>query len=164
MTILVLFYSFDVNKQDMLQLATLCYLLLFIYFSDSTSKIRPLFDAHVLNGDTFNVTVKPVPPGGGGLAYYENPSVDGRRKGAFYINTQNLKAQKKFQATTLTIHEALPGHHLQLSFNKHSPIPSFLRLASIPGFRIRAILVMKKYKNRFYQKISITKNVRERFG
>lgn len=93
-----------------------------------------------MNTDTFNVTVKPVPPGGGGLAYYSKPSVDGRRKGSFYINTQNLKAQKKFQATTLTIHEALPGHHLQLSFNKHSPIPSFLRLASIrfPGFRIRA--------------------------
>lgn len=95
--------------------------------SDSKSKIRPLFDEHVLNSDTFNVTVKPVPPGGGGLAYYSKPSVDGRRKGSFYINTQNLKAQKKFQATTLTIHEALPGHHLQLSFNKHSPIPSFLR-------------------------------------
>ena len=137
MTILVLFRSFDVNNQDVLQLETL-HQLLFIYFSDSKSKIRPLFDEHVLNSDTFNVTVKPVPPGGGGLAYYSNPSVDGRRKGSFYINTQNLKAQKKFQATTLTIHEALPGHHLQFSFNKHSPIPSFLRLASIPGFRIRA--------------------------
>ena len=47
-----------------------------------TSKLEPLFDEYVLNNDTYNVTIKPTPPGSGGLAYYDEPSVDGRRKGA----------------------------------------------------------------------------------
>ena len=98
-----------------------------IIFSEATLKLHPLFDEHVLNRDTFNVSVKPTPPDGGGLAYYNGPSVDGRRVGAFYLNTQNLKAQRKYLATTFAIHEANPGHHLQTSFNKHSPIPAFLR-------------------------------------
>ena len=70
-----------------------------IIFSEATSKLHPLFDEHVLNSDTFNVSVKPTPPDGGGLAYYNGPSVDGRRVGAFYLNTQNLKAQRKYLAT-----------------------------------------------------------------
>jgi len=95
--------------------------------SDATSKLQPLFDDNVLNSDTYNVSIKPMPPGSGGLAYYNEPSVDGRRKGAFFLNTQNVKANKKFEANSLTLHESNPGHHLQFSFNKHSPIPIFLR-------------------------------------
>ena len=100
---------------------------LFESFSDALSKLEPLFDEYVLNRDTYNVSVKPIPPGGGGLAYYSPPSVDSRRKGAFYLNTINFKAHKKFEANSLTLHEANPGHHLQFAFNKYSPIPTFLR-------------------------------------
>jgi len=95
--------------------------------SDATSKLEPIFDEHVLNIDTYNVSIQPVPPGGGGLAYYNAPTVDGRRLGAFFLNTQNLKSNKKFEANSLTLHESNPGHHLQFSFNKHSPLPIFLR-------------------------------------
>ena len=98
-----------------------------IHFSDATSKLEPIFDEHVLNSDTYNVSIQPVPPGGGGLAYYNAPTVDGRRLGAFFLNTQNLKSNKKFEANSLTLHESNPGHHLQFSFNKHSPLPIFLR-------------------------------------
>ena len=101
--------------------------IFFLLFSDAASKLKPLFDENVLNSDTYNVSIKPIPPGSGGLAYYNSPSVDGRRKGAFFLNTQNIKANKKFEANSLTLHESNPGHHLQMSFNKHSPIPIFLR-------------------------------------
>ena len=101
--------------------------IFFLLSSDAASKLKPLFDENVLNSDTYNVSIKPIPPGSGGLAYYNSPSVDGRRKGAFFLNTQNIKANKKFEANSLTLHESNPGHHLQMSFNKHSPIPIFLR-------------------------------------
>merc|ERR1712008_164378 len=101
--------------------------------SDATSKLEPIFDEHVLNSDTYNVSIQPVPPGGGGLAYYNSPTADGRRLGTFFLNTQNLKSNKKFEANSLTLHESNPGHHLQFSFNKHSPLPisqaNMLRLA-----------------------------------
>lgn len=46
-------------------------------------------------------------------AYYEPGSPDGNRPGVFYINTHNLKAQPRFITETLSIHEAVPGHHFQ---------------------------------------------------
>jgi uncharacterized protein (DUF885 family) len=56
------------------------------------------------------------------------PIADGRRKGAFFLNTANIKGLKKFETMSLTLHEGNPGHHTQFSFNKHSPIPEFLRV------------------------------------
>ena len=40
---------------------------------------------------------------------------DGSRPAVFYINADNLKRQPKFGVETLSIHEAVPGHHFQLS-------------------------------------------------
>jgi uncharacterized protein (DUF885 family) len=51
-------------------------------------------------------------------AFYQPPSADGSRPGIFYINTYNLKAQPKFGMTTLSLHEASPGHHFQVSIQQ----------------------------------------------
>lgn len=48
-------------------------------------------------------------------ASYQVGSRDGARPGIFYINTHNLKAQPKWGMMTLSLHEASPGHHFQLS-------------------------------------------------
>ncbi len=88
-------------------------------------KLDALFDDILINNDTRHLDLLKSP--GGGAAYYNFPSADGRRKGAFYINLDNLDALKRFEAVSLTLHEGNPGHHMQFSFNKHSPIPDFLR-------------------------------------
>ena len=49
---------------------------------------------------------------------YQAPSPDGRRPGIFYINTHNLKAQPRFGLETLSLHEASPGHHFQISIQQ----------------------------------------------
>ena len=51
-------------------------------------------------------------------ASYQSPAPDGSRPGIFYINTHNLKAQPKFIMETLSIHEASPGHHFQISIQQ----------------------------------------------
>jgi uncharacterized protein (DUF885 family) len=51
-------------------------------------------------------------------AFYQPPSADGSRPGIFYVNTYNLKAQPKFGMTTLSLHEASPGHHFQISIQQ----------------------------------------------
>jgi uncharacterized protein (DUF885 family) len=51
-------------------------------------------------------------------AFYQPPSGDGSRPGIFYVNTYNLKAQPKFGMTTLSLHEASPGHHFQISIQQ----------------------------------------------
>lgn len=60
-------------------------------------------------------------------AMYQSPSADGSRPGIFYINTYNLQSQPKFGMETLSLHEAAPGHHFQISIQQE--------LTSLPKFR-----------------------------
>jgi uncharacterized protein (DUF885 family) len=60
-------------------------------------------------------------------ASYQQPSADGSRPGVFYVNTHNLKAQPKFGMETLSLHEASPGHHFQVSVQQE--------LEGVPRFR-----------------------------
>jgi uncharacterized protein (DUF885 family) len=60
-------------------------------------------------------------------ASYQQASADGSRPGIFYVNTFNLKAQPKFGMETLSLHEASPGHHFQISIQQE--------LENLPKFR-----------------------------
>jgi uncharacterized protein (DUF885 family) len=48
-------------------------------------------------------------------AYYEDGSLAASRPGEFYANTYDLKSRPKWEMEALTAHEAVPGHHLQIS-------------------------------------------------
>ncbi|QQX78822.1 DUF885 domain-containing protein [Shewanella sp. KX20019] len=68
-------------------------------------------------------------------ASYESPAVDGSRPGVFYINTYNLKAQPKWGTTTLSLHEAAPGHHFQIAIKQElSGVPEFQRFGNYTAF------------------------------
>jgi uncharacterized protein (DUF885 family) len=58
---------------------------------------------------------------------YHGASADGTRPGIFYVNTHNLKAQPIFGMETLSLHEAAPGHHFQVSIQQE--------LTGLPRFR-----------------------------
>ena len=51
----------------------------------------------------------------GGMAYYTAPSPDGSRHGTFYFNATDPSLWTRFALAPTTFHEAIPGHHLQLS-------------------------------------------------
>ncbi len=48
-------------------------------------------------------------------AYYMPGSIDAARPGIFYANTYDLKSRPKWEMEALTVHEAMPGHHLQIA-------------------------------------------------
>jgi len=56
-------------------------------------------------------------------------SYDSRTAGFYWVNTYNLSSRTLYTIPALTAHEAVPGHHLQISLNNELPktIPSFRR-------------------------------------
>ena len=70
-----------------------------------------------------SVQIKRVPPEiqeGASQGYYNAPSLDGSRPGIYWINLTDTANWPKFGLPTLTYHEAIPGHHLQISLQQES--------------------------------------------
>jgi uncharacterized protein (DUF885 family) len=69
-------------------------------------------------------------------AYYQAGAPSAGRPGCYFVNTYNLHARPKWEMEALTLHEAVPGHHLQISlaqemegqpeFRKHAGYSAFV--------------------------------------
>jgi uncharacterized protein (DUF885 family) len=68
-------------------------------------------------------------------AYYMPGAADAGRPGYFYANTYDLRARPKWEMEALTVHEAVPGHHLQISLAQElDNVPEFRRHAGFTAF------------------------------
>ncbi|WP_188063623.1 DUF885 domain-containing protein [Sphingobium sp. KCTC 72723] len=77
------------------------------------------------------VTIQAGAPGG----YYQNASLDGSRPAIYYINLRDTFDRPKFGLATLAHHEAVPGHHLQVSVALESEsIPIIRRRGGYSGY------------------------------
>lgn len=66
---------------------------------------------------------------------YQPATPDGSRRGVFYVNTFNLRAQPKFGMETLYLHEAEPGHHFQISLQQEvESLPRFRRFGGYTAY------------------------------
>lgn len=48
-------------------------------------------------------------------AYYQSGSTEAGRPGTYFVNTYKLKSRPKWDMEALSLHESVPGHHLQLA-------------------------------------------------
>lgn len=68
-------------------------------------------------------------------AYYEGGSLIAGRPGNFVANTYDLKARPKWAMMDLTCHEAVPGHHLQISLAQEiDHLPEFRKNMDYTAF------------------------------
>lgn len=58
-------------------------------------------------------------PGG----YYDPPAPDGSRPGIYWVNLRDTAMLPKFASPTLTFHESIPGHHMQMAIAIDQKVP-----------------------------------------
>lgn len=84
------------------------------------------------------VEARRVPPeiqAGAPGGYYENAPLDGSRPASYFINLRDTFDRPKFGLATLTYHEAVPGHHHQVSLALESTsIPLIRRRSFFSGY------------------------------
>ncbi|MFQ5876567.1 MAG: DUF885 family protein [Acidobacteriota bacterium] len=82
--------------------------------------------------------VIPVPPyaeKSQTTAYYEPGSLEAGRPGFFFANTYALDSRPSWEMEALTLHEAVPGHHLQISIAQEmKDLPWFRRFGTYTAF------------------------------
>jgi uncharacterized protein (DUF885 family) len=70
-----------------------------------------------------------------GSAEYVPGSKDGMRPGIFYVPIPDVRHYNKYGDQSLFLHEAIPGHHYQLSLQQENhDLPEFLHPEGMPVF------------------------------
>lgn len=67
---------------------------------------------------------------GSTTAYYQPGSPDAGVAGNYYVNTTKLDQRPLWELPALTVHEAVPGHHMQIATQQELDIPAWRRATS----------------------------------
>jgi uncharacterized protein (DUF885 family) len=82
--------------------------------------------------------IRRVPPeiqDGASNGYYRRASLDGSRPAIYFINLKDMGDWPKFTLPTLSYHEGVPGHHLQISIAQESKdIPTLRKLGFFSAY------------------------------
>jgi uncharacterized protein (DUF885 family) len=98
------------------------------------------------------------------FAYYYPPAPDGSRPGIYYANGYDLPSRLYTTLATTTYHEAVPGHHFQITLEMENPhLNTFRRLGArmVGGAYVEG---WGLYSERLADEMGLFRDERERFG
>ncbi len=94
-------------------------------------------------------------------AFYYPPDEKLTRKGIYYANTYEAGSRPRFNLRALTVHEAVPGHHLQIALAMEiEGLPRFRRQSSFTAY----IEGWGLYSERLADEMGLYEDELQRFG
>jgi len=105
---------------------------------DIIAKMRAKLDKLFITKPKAPIVVKPVEAyreKSAGLAFYNPPSLFGKRPGTYYVNLYDMKHMAKYEMEALAFHEGIPGHHMQNAIAMElTNLPMFRRLVGYTAY------------------------------
>ncbi len=109
-----------------------------VHLNELVKSITPRLPRMFSNPPNVPLEIRRVPPyieAGAPLGYYNSASLDGSRPAIYYINLQHTVDWPRWLVSSVTFHEGVPGHHLQISTAQHiDGLPLLRKTAGYSGY------------------------------